>query len=257
MKVVIFAGGYGTRLSELTALLPKPLIEIGDMPIIWHIMKIYSHYGYKDFIICCGYKGYLIKKFFNELLIHSSDIKIDLSNKKTSILKSNNDDWKITLIDTGKDTNTGGRLLRVKKYLKDQENFFLTYGDGLSNINIREQLNFHEKNKKTATLTVVNAPNKYGVVKVKNNRVIKFSEKPMIEDAIINGGFFVINKNIFNYIDGDNDIFETNQLKTLADKNDLAAYSHEGFWQSMDTLRDKKLLEEYWENNKAEWKIWS
>ena len=256
MKVVIFAGGYGTRLSELTNITPKPLIEIGDMPIIWHIMKTYSYYGYNDFIICIGYKGHLIKKFFNDLLFYSSDVEVDLSKRTTKILKSNKDKWKITIVDTGKETNTGGRLNRVKKYLKNQENFFLTYGDGLSNINIKEQLLFHKKNKKIATLTVVNAPHRYGVVKIKNNKVVNFAEKPKIEDAIINGGFFIINKKIFNYIKGDDDIFEKNQLSKLAKINQLGAYTHRGFWHSMDTLRDKKYLENLWSKNKASWKIW-
>ena len=256
MKVVIFAGGYGTRLSELTSITPKPLIEIGDMPIIWHIMKIYSSYGYNDFIICAGYKSHMIKKFFNELFYYSSDIEINLKNKSLKILKSQKEKWKITIVETGKETNTGGRLLRVKKYLRNQKNFFLTYGDGLSNINLKEQYEFHKKNKKIVTLTAVNAPHRYGVVKLLKNQVVKFDEKPDIKGATINGGFFIISNKIFNYIKGDKDIFEKNQLSQLAKLGQLSAYTHTGFWHSMDTLRDKKNLDSLWISNKCPWKIW-
>ncbi len=255
MKVVLLAGGLGSRLSEETETRPKPLVEIGQYPIIWHIMKIYSSYGLNDFIICCGYKGYLIKEFFANYMLHTRDVKIDIKKNKIEVLNNNQDtdNWKITLVDTGPNTQTGGRLRRVKKYINDT--FCLTYGDGLSDVNIKNLLKFHKSTKNIATMTVVNPPGRFGTASILNNLVDKFDEKPTTEKGWINGGFFVFEKDIFKYLRSDDEILEEYPLKTITNKKKLNAFKHEGFWHPMDTLRDKRLLESLW-IKKAPWKCW-
>tara|TARA_Y100000590_G_scaffold453621_1_gene599018 strand:- start:1363 stop:2130 length:768 start_codon:yes stop_codon:yes gene_type:complete len=255
MKVVLLAGGLGSRLSEETIARPKPLIEIGQYPILWHIMKIYSHYGLNDFIICCGYKGYLIKEFFANYILHTRDVEIDVKNNKIKIISGSKkiDNWKITLVDTGPETQTGGRLKRVKKYINNT--FCLTYGDGLANINIKDLLKFHKKKKTIATMTVVNPPGRFGTALIENDIVKSFDEKPVSEKGWINGGFFVFEPDIFSFIRNDAESLEGFPLKTLSKKNQLSSFKHKKFWQPMDTLRDKKLLENLWET-KAPWKIW-
>jgi len=256
MKAVILAGGLGTRISEETALKPKPMIEIGGKPILWHIMKIYSNYGINEFIICCGYKGYIIKEYFANYFLHQSDITFDMSNNKVNIHQERAEPWKVTLIDTGENTMTGGRIKRIKDYL-DDENFCLTYGDGVADINIRELIKFHESQGRLATLTAVYPPGRFGALEIKNSQVSSFFEKPRGDGALINGGFFVLNQKALEYIDGDSTIWEQEPLNNLALKGELTAYKHEGFWQPMDTLRDKNYLEELWKANKAPWKLWS
>jgi glucose-1-phosphate cytidylyltransferase len=257
MKAVILAGGYGTRLSEETEVKPKPLVEIGGKPIIWHILKHLNHYGIKHFYILCGYKGYLIKEYFYNYAIHNSDIEIDCSNGSVKILKKNKENWKITVIDTGVDTMTGGRLLRVKKYLKKDKNFLFTYGDGLSDVNIKDLFEFHKKHKNIATVTSVLPPGRFGSVLIdKNNKVSKFDEKPRGDGNFINGGYFVLKNDIFNYIKDDKTVWEQEPLKNLTKGNELHAFKHKGFWHAMDTLRDRKNLNKLWETNRAYWKVW-
>jgi len=252
MQSVILAGGRGTRISEESLLRPKPLIEIGGKPIIWHIMKHYSLHGINDFIICCGYKGELLKEYFSNFGIYSSDITIDLKKNKLTYHKNNFEKWKITLIDTGSETQTGGRIKRVKKYLKDT--FCLTYGDGLSNINITESIKFHKKHKKLATITVVQPAGRFGSINLKKNIVTNFVEKPKGDGGWINGGFFVLNKKIFNYIDGDETVWEKEPLTKLSKKGQLLGYKHNGFWYPMDTIRDKEHLENLWQMPNCPWK---
>jgi len=255
MKLVILAGGRGSRISEESIVKPKPLIEIGGMPIIWHIMKIYSSYGIKDFIICCGYKGYLIKEYFSNFFLHSSDVTINLKKNSIKIHKKNSEDWNITLINTGEDTATGGRILKIKKYVDNT--FCLTYGDGLSNINIQKLIKQHKKYKKAATMSVVLPSARFGAVEIDTNKKIKkFVEKPKGDKQWVNGGFFVLNKKIFNYLSNSNTVWEKEPLENLARDNELMSFKHEGFWQPMDTLRDKILLDKLWNENKAKWKIW-
>ena len=256
MQLVILAGGKGSRISEETISKPKPLIEIGGMPIIWHIMKYYSCFGIKEFIICCGYKGYLLKEFFANYLLHSSDVVINTSNRKIQVLKKSSENWKISLIDTGEDTNTGGRILKIKKYVKD--NFLLTYGDGLSDVNIRELIKFHKNNKKIVSLTGVQPSGRFGALKIlgNSNQVDSFVEKPIGDGGWINGGFFVLNKKIFKLIKNDNSILETDVLPKLAKIKEVSVYKHKKFWYAMDTLRDKNYLLNLWNSNKAPWKIW-
>jgi len=255
MKLVILAGGRGTRISEETLIKPKPLVEIGGLPIIWHIMKIYSAYGFNEFIICCGYKGYMIKEYFSNYALHTSDTTIDLKNKKIKVHKKTTENWKITLIDTGEETMTGGRILRIKDYVG--ENFCLTYGDGLSNINIKKLINYHHTKKKLATLTVVRPSARFGTVKLdKDMMVSNFLEKAEGESSWVNGGFFVLNKKIFKYLKNDQTIWEREPMESLAKDNQLSAFKHEGFWQPMDTIREKELLDEMWYSNKALWKLW-
>jgi len=260
MKTVILAGGFGTRLSEETGVRPKPLVEIGGKPILWHIMKMYSHYGHNDFIICCGYKGYMIKEFFANYFLHHSDVTFDVKNNKMEIHTNNIEPWKVTLIDTGDNSMTGGRLKRVKKYVGD-ETFFLTYGDGVSDVNISSLLDFHKKQKTYATLTAVQPPGRYGAFNLDDNnpKVTSFREKPKgdgHETAWINGGFFILEPEVFNYIEGDATIWEREPMENLAKENKLSAYKHDGFWQSMDSLRDKNILEEKWQSGNPEWKNW-
>ncbi len=255
MQTVILAGGLGTRLSEETHLKPKPMIEIGGKPILWHILKIYSSYGFNEFIICCGYKGYIIKEYFANYFLHMSDVTFKLGEKNNMEIHQNkSESWKITCVDTGDLTMTGGRLARVKNYLNDT--FLLTYGDGVSDIKIPDLINFHKKNNRLATLTAVQPPGRFGVLDIKNNLVKNFQEKPQGDGSWINGGFFVLEPEVLNYIDGDECVWEGMPLRNLANKNQLSAFKHNGFWRPMDTLRDKRNLEELWESNKAPWKIW-
>ena len=256
MKAVILAGGLGTRLSEETSDKPKPMVKIGEKPIIWHIMKNYSHYGINDFIICCGYKGYIIKEYFINYFSHSSDITVDLSDNSIEIHKKRAENWKITLIDTGKNTMTGGRLLRLKEHLKDQQTFCFTYGDGVGNINIKELINFHFNHKKLATLTATYPPGRFGALEIEDNKVVNFKEKPKGDGAFINGGFFVLSNKVLEKINDDSTIWEQEPLKSLASEGQLMSYEHTGFWQPMDTLRDKNYLNKLWEKGDAPWKIW-
>lgn len=257
MKVVILAGGYGTRLSEETYAKPKPMVEIGGRPILWHIMKLYSHYGLKDFIICCGYKGYLIKEFFLNYSSHMSDFTIDLETNKLSVHSNNAENWTVTLIDTGEDTMTGGRIARIKSYINDDSDFCMTYGDGLSNVNIKKLINFHKKNKKIATLTAVKPEGRFGTISIKKNLITNFKEKQKESLSFINGGFFVLNKKIFKYLNSDKDIFEDGPVQKLAKEKQLQAFKHTGFWQPMDSLRDKTSLELLWKKGNPPWQIWN
>ena len=255
MKAVILAGGFGTRLSEETSLRPKPIIEIGDFPILWHILKIYSFYNINEFIICCGYKGNLIKDFFINYHLHSCDFTLDLKKNNIETHNSIKEDWKITFIDTGLNTMTGGRLARVKEYIGN-ETFCFTYGDGLADINISKLIEFHKKNGRKATLTAVKPPGRFGALSFERGRVLEFNEKPKGDKSWINGGFFVLEPEVINLIEGDFCIWEQNPLETLARENQLSAFNHNGFWQPMDTLKDKLFLQKLWESNKAPWKVW-
>ncbi|MBN1186307.1 MAG: glucose-1-phosphate cytidylyltransferase [Bacteroidales bacterium] len=258
MKVLILAGGIGSRLSEETELKPKPMVNIGDKPILWHIMMIYSHYGFTDFIILLGYKGYVIKEYFMNYYLHQSDVTIDLCNNTHKYFNNSSEPWKVTLIETGLQSMTGGRILRAKPYLGN-EPFMLTYGDGVADVNIKELLDFHKMHKKAITMTTVQPEGRFGSLKIdiNNSRVDKFLEKPKGDGNWINGGFFICEPKVFDYInEGDATIFERNPLENLAQDGELYAYMHEGFWQSMDTLRDKKKLEELISKNKAPWIKW-
>lgn len=256
MKAVLLAGGLGTRISEETHLRPKPMIEIGGKPILWHIMKIYSFYGINDFVICCGYKGYLIKEFFANYYLHTSDVTFDIQNNSMVIHEQNAEPWRVTLVDTGELTMTGGRLKRIKKYIENEEMFCFTYGDGLADVNIGELINFHLNEKRYATVTAVNPPGRYGALRCSDNRVTGFAEKPVIDDGLINGGFFVLSPKVLDLIDGDETTWESEPLEILAKSGQLSAYRHAGFWQPMDTLREKNLLEGLWESGSAPWKKW-
>jgi glucose-1-phosphate cytidylyltransferase len=258
MKVVILAGGLGTRLSEETDLKPKPMVEIGGKPILWHIMKIYSAYGFNEFIICCGYKGYMIKEYFANYFLHQADITIDLGKNKIDIHHSKAEPWKITLVDTGLNTMTGGRIKRVQNYVENKT-FMLTYGDGVSNINIKSLVDFHRNNDKLATVSAVQpSAGRFGSLGLTDDyKVMTFTEKPASNDLWVNGGFFVLEPGIFDYIkDGDNTFWEREPLENLAKDNQMVAFKHKGFWRPMDTLRDRMELESMWNNGKAEWKIW-
>lgn len=255
MKAVILAGGLGTRISEETSMKPKPMIEIGGMPILWHIMKIYSSYGINDFILCCGYKGYMIKEYFANYFLHTSDITFDIRHNKVDVHQRHAEPWKITLVDTGLDTMTGGRLKRVKDYVGN-ETFCFTYGDGISNIDISKLISFHENNSLLATLTAVQPPGKYGILNLEGNKVKKFVEKPESDGSWINGGFFVLEPKVMDYIENDLSIWEIEPLEKLAKEDNLGAYKHLGFWQSLDTLRDKNYLDKLWTNGNAPWKTW-
>ncbi len=257
MKAVILAGGLGTRISEETYLKPKPMIEIGYKPILWHIMKIYSFYGITDFVICCGYKSYVIKEYFSNYLLHKSDLEIDIKNNKLVVLQENAEPWKVTLIDTGEDSMTGGRLKRVSKYLLNEDAFCFTYGDGLSNINIHDLIKFHFSHGKLATVTAVNPPSRYGSIKIDSAaNVTSFNEKPIGSSGLINGGFFVLSPKTIDLIENDSAVWERGPLEKLTSLNQLKAFQHEGFWHSLDTLRDKNYLEELWESGNAPWKLW-
>ncbi len=256
MKAVILAGGFGTRISEETDLKPKPMIEIGGKPILWHILKIYSSHGINDFIICCGYKGYVIKEYFANYFLHMSDISFDMHNNEMTVHNKRAEPWKVTLVDTGDNSMTGGRLLRVKGHLKGEKSFCFTYGDGVGDIDISELIKFHHKHQKIATLTSTFPPGRFGALDISDGRVNSFKEKPKGDGARINGGFFVLNSEVFKYIEDDKTVWEHEPLNSLADKGELMAFDHNGFWQPMDTLRDKNLLQELWDTNKAPWKVW-
>mgnify|MGYP000624968250 CR=1 FL=1 len=256
MKAVILAGGLGTRIAEESDYKPKPMVEVGNRPLLWHIMKTYSHYGVNDFIICLGYKGYIIKEYFENYQNHTSDIKISLKTGKTKILNSHSEDWNVTLLDTGLETMTGGRLKRIAPYLGN-ETFFLTYGDGLSDINISDELEFHNQNKKLVTVSAVQPPGRFGVLNInKKNIVSSFEEKPKDEIGWINGGFFIVEPAALKYINNDLTSWESDPLINIAKDNQLAAYKHNGFWMPCDTLRDKRELQKMWMDNNAPWKIW-
>ncbi len=255
MKAVILAGGFGSRLSEETELRPKPMIEIGGMPILWHIMKIYSSYEINDFIICLGYKGYIIKEYFANYFLHTSDVTFDIANNKMSVHQQYSEPWHVTLVDTGTNSMTGGRLKHIQPYLGN-EDFCFTYGDGVSNINIRDVIAFHNKEGRLATLTAVNPPGRFGALDIKQRRITRFKEKPQGDNELVNGGFFVLSPKVINYIDNSQTIWEQEPMETLAKQGELSAFIHRDFWQPMDTLRDKKYLEELWLRNNAPWKTW-
>ena len=255
MKAVILAGGFGTRISEETHLKPKPMIEIGGKPILWHILKIYSAHGINDFVICCGYKGYMIKEYFANYFLHMSDVTFDIKNNTMEVHRKFAEPWKITLVDTGINTMTGGRLKQIQEHV-DNETFCLTYGDGVANINIKKLVDFHKKSKTFATLTGVQPPGRFGILDIKNEKVTKFNEKPSGDGDWINGGFFVLEPEIFNYIADESSVWEKEPLQKLAIENQLSVFKHTGFWQPMDTVRDQKYLEDLWGAQKAPWKIW-
>lgn len=256
MKAVILAGGLGTRISEETHLRPKPMIEIGGKPILWHIMKLYSAHGVNDFIICCGYKGYVIKEYFANYFLHMSDVTFDMTSNQMEVHHHKAEPWRVTLVDTGEDTMTGGRLRRVKEYLQGEEAFCFTYGDGLSNVDIAASIEFHRNHGKQATVTAVLPPGRYGALRRSGTAVDGFTEKPKGEGGWINGGFFVLAPAVIGLIDNDDSTWETAPLQTLAQTGQLQAFEHTGFWQPMDTLREKNLLEDLWQSGQAPWKIW-
>jgi len=255
MKVVILAGGLGTRITEETYLRPKPMIEIGGKPILWHIMKIYSAHGINEFIICCGYKGYVIKEYFAHYFLHMSDVTFDMAQNCMHVHEQNAEPWKVTLVDTGEYTKTGGRLRRVRSYL-DDDIFCFTYGDGVADVNISELIQFHGSQGKLATVTAVSPPGRFGVLSVDQKLVSGFQEKPLGDGARINGGFFVLSPEVIDYIQGDETIWERQPMERLAEQHNLAAYLHNGFWMCMDTLRDKLRLEELWDSGNSPWKVW-
>ncbi|MEM5401960.1 MULTISPECIES: glucose-1-phosphate cytidylyltransferase [Paraburkholderia] len=256
MKAIILAGGLGTRISEDTANRPKPMIEIGGKPILWHIMKIYSAYGVNDFVICCGYKGYVIKEYFANYFLHTSDVTFDMRTNEMKVHQQYAEPWKVTLVDTGESTMTGGRLRRVKDFVKDEESFCFTYGDGLSNININTLTEYHRQRGTLATLSATYPPGRFGALDIRENKVSSFKEKPKGDGGMINGGFFVLSPKVIDLIPDDQCIWEREPLEQLASSGQLSAYEHEGFWQPMDTLRDKNYLEELWQSGKAPWKVW-
>ena len=255
MKAVILAGGLGTRISEETQVKPKPMIEIGGMPVLWHIMKIYSTYDINEFVICCGYKGYLVKEYFANYFLHMSDVTFDLKNNNMEVHRKFAEPWKVTLVDTGKQTMTGGRLKRVKEYV-DEKTFCFTYGDGLSDVDIANLVKFHKDKKRIATITSVQPPGRFGLVDIHDDKILRFTEKPAGDGNWINGGFFVLEPEVFDYIEGDSSIWERESLEKLAGDDQLSAYKHSKFWQPLDTLRDKNYLEKLWNSGKAPWKVW-
>ena len=256
MKVVILAGGLGTRISEETHLKPKPMIEIGGKPMLWHIMKSYSAFGINEFIICCGFKGYVIKEYFANYFLHMSDVTFDMSDNRMVVHHQKAEPWKVTLVDTGEDTLTGGRLKRVESYIKDEEEFCFTYGDGVSDLDIGASILFHRKHGKLATVTAVQPPGRYGALERSGDQVTGFIEKPRGDGGLINGGFFILSPKCISLIEGDFSSWEGDPLNQLAKKNELMAFEHHGFWQPMDTLRDKTLLEDLWTSGQAPWKVW-
>lgn len=256
MKVVILAGGLGTRLSEETVIKPKPMVEIGGKPILWHILKIYSYFGFNDFIVCLGYKGYLIKEYFLNYSLHMSDVTIDIKNNKIETHRNFSEPWRISLIDTGDNTMTGGRLKKIRSYIGN-ERFMITYGDGVSNVNIAELLKFHVSKKKIGTVTAIRPPGRFGVLRIQDDsNITSFLEKPMGDGGYVNGGFFVFEPELFDYLKDDTTILEREPLELLAKEGQLNAFKHEGFWYAMDTLRDKNHLENEWATGKAAWKLW-
>ncbi len=256
MKAVILAGGMGTRISEETHLKPKPMIEIGGKPILWHIMKMYSSHGVHDFVICCGYKGYIIKEYFANYFLHMSDVTFDMGHNKMKVHQQKAESWNVTLIDTGDETMTGGRLARVAAHVADEEMFCFTYGDGLADLNVTAQIDFHKSHGKWATVTAVQPPGRYGALELDGNRVVRFTEKPAGDGGFINGGFFIISPKCLKLIEGDHTSWEASPLSELASEQQLMAFEHLGFWQPMDTLRDKNLLEDLWTSGRAPWKNW-
>jgi len=257
MKAVILAGGLGTRISEESASKPKPMIEIGNMPILWHILKLYSAHGVNDFIICCGYKGYVIKEYFANYFLHMSDVTFDMKNNKMEVHHKYAEPWKVTLVDTGLDTMTGGRLKRVAQYIQDEDAFCFTYGDGVSDVNISNLIDFHKSHGKKATLTAVYPPGRFGALDINDNfQVVSFKEKPRGDGGMINGGFFVLSPSVLTLIENDLTVWEQGPLEKLAKDGEMIAFEHHGFWQPMDTLRDKVYLEDLWATGKAPWKIW-
>lgn len=256
MKAVILAGGFGTRLSEETDSRPKPMVQIGGKPILWHIMKIYSAHGINDFIICCGYKGYVIKEYFSNYFLHMSDVTIDMENNEVTIHNRRAESWRITLVDTGDNSMTGGRLLRVKEFIENEESFCFTYGDGVGDINISKLIKYHNSHGKKATLTATYPSGRFGALEIESGAVKSFQEKPKGDGGLINGGFFVLDPSVIDLIQSDDVIWEQEPLSSLAKNNQLMAFEHNGFWQPMDTLRDKMLLEKLWNDNVAPWKVW-
>lgn len=256
MKAVLLAGGLGTRLAEETGVRPKPMVEIGGRPIIWHVMKIYSHFGINDFVICLGYKGYMIKEYFANYALHMSDVTVDMRGGEMIVHKNLAEDWRVSLVDTGDDTLTGGRLKRAMSYLGDDETFCLTYGDGVGDVDIAAGIDFHRKHGRKATVTAVRPLSRFGQLDIDGDRVKAFVEKPLEEGGWINGGFFVLNREVADYIEGDSTIWEREPLERLAAEGDLRSYFHNGFWQPMDTLRDRQHLEELWSERKAPWRVW-
>ena len=257
MKAVILAGGLGTRLSEETAIRPKPMVEIGGMPILWHIMKSYSSHGVDDFIICCGYKGYVIKEYFANYFLHMSDVTFDMQANSMRVHQRRAEPWKVTLVDTGDSSATGGRIRRIADHVRDEEAFCLTYGDGIGDIDISASIDFHRGHGKQATVTATFPPGRFGALDIQDSQVRSFQEKPRGDGAMINGGFFVLSPRVLDYIDGDDTLWEQEPLQRLAADGELMAWQHSGFWQPMDTLRDKTYLEELWASGRAPWKTWA
>ncbi|MBT9584584.1 glucose-1-phosphate cytidylyltransferase [bacterium] len=256
MKAVILAGGLGTRISEETHVRPKPMIEVGGKPLLWHILKIYSSHGVNDFVICCGYKGYIVKEYFANYFLHTSDVTFDMANNQMHVHCRYAEPWKVTLVDTGDNTLTGGRLKRVASYIENEEFFCFTYGDGLSNIDVSQQIEFHRSHGKWATVTAVKPPGRYGALDLEGSRVVGFSEKPRGQGGSINGGFFVLSPRCLDFIRGDSTPWEEDPLVSLAEAGQLMAFEHDGFWQPMDTLRDKNQLEQMWSSGQPPWKSW-
>jgi glucose-1-phosphate cytidylyltransferase len=255
-KAVILAGGFGTRISEETHLKPKPMIEIGGKPILWHIMKMYSAHGINEFIICCGYRGYVIKEYFANYFLHTSDVTFDMRSNAMEVHQRHAEPWRVTLVDTGENTMTGGRLKRVSEHLTDEKEFCFTYGDGVSDVNISESIAFHKKSHTLATVTATLPPGRFGALDIKDGKITSFKEKPKGDGGLISGGFFVLSTDVLRLIEGDATVWERGPLESLASSGQLAAYQHSGFWQPMDTLRDKVMLEELWQSGIAPWKTW-
>jgi glucose-1-phosphate cytidylyltransferase len=255
MKAVLLAGGLGTRISEETVARPKPMIEIGGRPILWHVMKIYAASGISDFIVCCGYKGYLIKEYFANYFLHQSDVTIDVGQNSIEVHHKKVEPWRVTLVDTGENTQTGGRLKRVERFIEGD--FCLTYGDGVGSVNVKQLVDFHRSHGREATMTAVQPPGRFGALEVSGTRVTSFLEKPQGDGGWINGGFFVLSPKVLRRIEGDGTLWEKEPLQSLAEENQLQAYFHKGFWQPMDTLRDKNVLEELWASGAAPWKVWT
>jgi len=257
MKAVILAGGLGSRIAEETSVRPKPMIEIGGKPILWHIMKIYSYHGINEFIICCGYKGYVIKEYFSNYLLHMSDLTFDMSANTVEVHNRKAEPWRVTLVDTGEHTMTGGRIKRISKYIENDDVFFMTYGDGVGDVDITKLLAFHKSNDTLASLTAVFPPGRFGALEIADGRVLSVKEKPQGDGASVNGGYFVLSPKVLDLIEDDQTVWERGPLEALVERGQLASYVHTGFWQPMDTLREKNYLEELWQSGKAPWKVWT
>lgn len=257
MKAVILAGGLGTRIAEESVLRPKPMVEIGGRPILWHIMKIYAAHGITDFVICLGYKGYVIKEYFANYVLHAADVTVDLANNRLEYLSGAPEPWKVTLVETGEATETGGRIKRVARWLKDDDAFCLTYGDGVSDVDVAASIAFHRKHGRLATMTAVSPPGRFGALTLDGDRITGFREKPRGDGGLINGGFFVLSSKVLDYIDDDKSVWERAPLERLAAEDQLRAFHHDGFWQPMDTVRERTVLETLWASGKAPWKTWS